>query len=225
MDQPPPFLLMPIDQHRVCIVDDDDAVRDGLALLLETAGFAVKAYDSAEAFLAVCAPQGCGCCCLVLDEQMPGMNGSELQAVLARRGVSLPIIFLSAHGDIPTAVQAIKAGALDFLTKPVDGEVLIERVRAALSQYGENTQREAAHQALCDRVASLTEREREVMRLAVAGQVNKAIAQQLGISHRTVEIHRARVMQKTGVANLVELVRLAASCKHVLEPVTEPREP
>lgn len=202
-----------IDQHRVCIVDDDDAVRDGLSLLLETAGFAVEAYASADAFLSACAPR---CCCLILDEQMPRMNGSELQAELSRRGVSLPIIFLSAHGDIPAAVQAVKAGALDFLTKPVDGEVLIQRVTEALKHFRENHRREADHQAQCGRVLGLTGRERDVMRLAAAGQTNKAIAQKLGISYRTVEIHRARVMQKTGAGNLLELARLAEQCTDLL---------
>jgi FixJ family two-component response regulator len=181
----------------VFVVDDDAAVRDGLAALLEGAGLAVETYASAEAFLAALRPDRYGC--LLLDVKMPGMSGTELQAELARCGVQLPIIFLTAHGDIPTSVQAVKAGAVDFFTKPPDGAMLIERVRAAVGRV--------AHLQEC--LAGLTTREREVMARAATGQSNKTIAQALGISHRTVEVHRARVMHKLGARSVLELADIA----------------
>jgi FixJ family two-component response regulator len=191
----------------VFIVDDDAAVRDGLAMLLDTAGLAVETYDGAAAFLAACSAPRAGC--LILDVRMPEMTGPELQAELKRRGIDLPIIFLTAHGDIPTTVQAMKQGATDFLTKPVVGSELLERVQAALEKSVQLHQQASVTQALRERLEGLTQRELEVMKLVADGLANKEIARTLGISHRTVEVHRARVMQKTGVTNLVELSRLA----------------
>lgn len=191
----------------VFIVDDDAAVRDGLAMLLDTAGFMVETYDGAATFLAGCSASRSGC--LILDVRMPEMTGPELQAELNRRGIDLPIIFLTAHGDIPTTVQAMKQGAVDFLTKPVVGSELLERVRAALEKSVQLHQQASATQALRERLEGLTQRELEVMKLVADGLPNKEIARSLGISHRTVEVHRARVMQKTGATNLVELSRLA----------------
>jgi RNA polymerase sigma factor (sigma-70 family) len=194
----------------VFVVDDDAAVRDGLALLLDTAGLAVETYDGAAPFLAACSPGLAGC--LILDVRMPEMGGPELQAELIRRGVDLPIIFLTAHGDIPTTVQAMKAGAMDFLTKPVVGAELLERVRAAFEKSARLREQASARDSLRERLEGLTGREREIMKLVADGLPNKEIARSLGISHRTVEVHRARVMQKTGVTNLVELSRLAQAC-------------
>jgi len=194
----------------VFIVDDDAAVRDGLKLLLDTACLTVEAYDSATAFLAACSPGRAGC--LILDVSMPGMSGPELQAELNRLHVDLPVIFLTGHADIPTTVHAIKEGAMDLLTKPVDGAELIERVQAALEKDVELRRKSSATRALRERLDALTAREREIMVLAAAGMQNKEIARRLGISHRTVEIHRARVMQKTGAANVIELSRIAAAC-------------
>jgi FixJ family two-component response regulator len=191
----------------VFIVDDDAAVRDGLAMLLDTAGLAVETYDSAAAFLAACSTLRTGC--LILDVRMPDMTGPELQAELKQRGIDLPIIFLTAHGDIPTTVQAMKQGATDFLTKPVVGSELLDRVRSALEKGAQLHQQASATRALRERLEGLTQRELEVMKLVADGLPNKEIARNLGISHRTVEVHRARVMQKTGVTNLVELSRLA----------------
>jgi two-component system response regulator FixJ len=191
----------------VFVVDDDAAVRDSLALLLDTAGYAVEAYDGARSFLDAYAPGRTGC--VILDVQMPEVSGPELQAELNRRAVDLPIIFLTGHGDIPTTVRAIKSGAIDFLTKPVQGAALLDQVRSALERSAQLRAQAAAARSLQDRLEGLTRREREIMVLAAAGQSNKEIARQLGISHRTVEIHRARVMHKTGAANLVELSRLA----------------
>jgi len=200
----------------VYVVDDDAAVRDGLALLLDTAGLAVQTYDGAAAFLAAWSPGRVGC--LILDVRMPDMSGPELQAELIRRGIDLPIVFLTAHGDIPTTVQAIKGGAIDFLTKPVVGAELLERVQAALHRSAQLREQASATQTLRERLQGLTRREREIMRLVADGHSNKEIARSLGISHRTVEVHRARVMQKTGVTNLVELSRLAQAAGLLARP-------
>lgn len=194
-------------QPTVFVVDDDDAVRDGIALLCETAGLAVESFASGEAFLDAYRTRQPGC--LVLDVRMAGMGGPELQAELVRRGIRLPIIFLTAYVDIPIAVQAIKAGAVEFLTKPVEGSALIEHIQAAIAQSCRSQESEAANRGLRERLASLTGREREVMALAMAGQSNKEIARRLGISHRTVEIHRARAMHKTAAANLLDFARMA----------------
>jgi FixJ family two-component response regulator len=191
----------------VFVVDDDAAVRDGLAMLLDTAGLTVETYDGAAAFLNAWSGLRTGC--LILDVRMPEMTGPELQAELNRRGIDLPIIFLTAHGDIPTTVKAMKLGAADFLTKPVVGSELLERVHAALEKSAQLNQQASTTQALRERLEGLTQRELEVMKLVADGLPNKEIARSLGISHRTVEVHRARVMQKTGVSNLVELSRLA----------------
>jgi FixJ family two-component response regulator len=200
----------------VYVVDDDAAVRDGLALLLDTAGLAVQTFPAAAAFLAAYEAGRGGC--LILDVRMPEMSGPELQAELSRRGADLPIVFLTAHGDIPTTVQAMKGGAIDFLTKPVVGSELLERVHAALERSARLREQASATQSLRERLQALTTREREIMRLVAAGQANKEIARTLGISHRTVEVHRARVMQKTGVTNLVELSHLAEACGLLARP-------
>lgn len=190
----------------VFIIDDSAAIRDSLFLLLETAGLPAEAYASAEDFLAAVRPDALGC--VVLDVNLPGMHGPELQTELARRGIGLPTIFLTAHGDIPTTVRAMKAGAVDFLTKPVDGAVLLERIRSALDSAVKEREVQAARQAANARLGALTERERQILQLAAAGHTNKAIAQQLGISFRTVEVHRTHILQKTGAASLIELALL-----------------
>lgn len=194
----------------VYIVDDDDAVRDSLSLLCETAGLRVECHASAESFLSAYRPEQAGC--LVLDVRMDQMSGPELHAELARRGSQLPVIYLTAHGDIPMTVRAMKAGAADFLTKPVDGTMLLDRVQAALSRSCELLHRQETLAAQLQRLTLLTPREREVMMLALAGYPNKAIANRLGISHRTVEIHRSRILQKTGTTSMLELARFAADC-------------
>lgn len=187
----------------VYVIDDDDAVRDSIALLLETAGFTVAGLPSAESFLESAPPDARGC--LVLDLRMNGMDGIALQRMLAERGSRLPIIFLSAHGDIPTTVRAIKAGAVDFLTKPVDAAQLITRVGEAMRACESGTERRASEVAAHACFEVLTEREREVVRLALDGRSNKEIARLLGISHRTVEFHRSRVLAKTGATSLIQL--------------------
>lgn len=195
----------------VYVVDDDDAVRESLAFLLEAAQLAVKTFPSAESFLATAPPEGLGC--LVLDVDMPGMDGPALQTELARRGIALSVIFLTAHGTIPLTVKAIQAGAVDFLTKPVDGQYLVERIQAALRDSVTKWQDEAAHQALRERFATLTEREQQVLEFVLAGETNKEIGKRLGISFRTVEHHRSRILLKTGVESLVQLARLVDACR------------
>ncbi len=194
-------------QTGVFVVDDDEAVRDSLAMLLEAAGHPVATFASASDFLDACTPNTLGC--VILDVSMPGMDGPALQEEMVRRGMQLPVIFLSGHGTIPTTVRAIKAGALDFLTKPVDGALLLRRVRNALEQISVMQEEAETRRSIAMRLAKLTEREREVMKLAVAGHTSKEIARRLAISFRTVEIHRAHVMQKTGATNLLELARIA----------------
>jgi FixJ family two-component response regulator len=191
----------------VFVIDDDAAVRDSLARLLEAHRLPVRTYDSAEGFLAALHPTAAGC--LVLDVRLPRMSGPELQATLAARGIRLPIIFLTGQGDIPTSVRTLQAGALDFLEKPVAGELLLERVRGALRLEVKQRRERAQTTRARARYAQLTPREREVMGLLVAGQSSKEIARRLGISHRTVEIHRGRVMHKMHAANLIELAAAA----------------
>jgi FixJ family two-component response regulator len=194
----------------VFVIDDDAAVRDALGRLLEAHRLQVRTYDSAEGFLAALRPTTSGC--LVLDVRLPRMSGPELQAALAARGIRLPIIFLTAQGDIPTSVRTLQAGALDFLEKPVAGELLVDRVRAALRVEAKQRRERAQTTRARVRFAQLTPREREVMGFLVAGQPSKEIARRLGISHRTVEIHRTRVMHKMHATNLIELAAAAAAC-------------
>jgi two-component system response regulator FixJ len=187
----------------VFIVDDDQAVRTGLGALLETSDYAVETFASAEEFLARPDPRPHGC--VLIDVRMPGMGGLELQRELKRRSIALPVIIITAHGDIPMAVAALKAGAVDFLEKPFDSDALLAAVEQAVHQ----APRPASTAGLEARFGQLTPREREVMELVVAGLPNKTIAFRLQIAVRTVEIHRARVMEKTGARNLAQLVRLA----------------
>ncbi|MDH4191590.1 MAG: response regulator [Betaproteobacteria bacterium] len=194
----------------VYLVDDDDALRDALRQLLEGAGLRVLDFASAEAFMPVCESATAGC--LVLDLRMPGMSGPELHAALRDRGMPLPIIYLTGHGDVPTAVRALQSGAFDFIEKPPPEGVLVERVRKAIDwdeRRRSDAQRDAAARAS---YARLTPREREVMAHIVAGRSTKEAARELGISHRTVDVYRQRVMAKTGAANLIELSEFARRC-------------
>lgn len=195
--------------NTVYVVDDDEAVRDALAMLLEAAGHAVVTFESAVEFIAYYTPGICGC--IILDVDMPGMDGFELQVKLTQFGARIPVIFLTGHGTIPATVRAIKAGAIDFLTKPVDGSLLLTRVRNALDQCIDHQKETVTSLSITSRLAKLSKRELEVMALAVAGYTSKNIAQRLGISFRTVEIHRAHIMQKTGSSNLLELARISTA--------------
>jgi FixJ family two-component response regulator len=188
------------------IVDDDEAVRDSLALLLKASGLASRCYCSAEDFLAAFDPGEYGC--LVLDIRMPGMSGLELQAVLEQRNIALPIIFITGHGDIPMAVEAVRHGAVDFVQKPFDDELLVGKVTDALSASTQQHVEELERNKVRRRVESLTARERQVMTQVVEGKANKVIASDLGVSQRTVEIHRSRVMEKMQAASLAQLVRM-----------------
>lgn len=190
----------------VFVVDDDDAVRDSLGLLMKSAGMQAEAYESAESFLAAFDPARFGC--LVLDIRMPGMSGIELQRELNQRGSALPIIFITAHGDIPMAVDAVREGALDFVQKPFDDTELVAKVQRALTDSMERYEEEMERVEIRHREASLTSREREVMEQVVEGKANKVIASDLGVSQRTVEIHRARVMEKMQAGSLAQLVRM-----------------
>jgi FixJ family two-component response regulator len=190
----------------VFVVDDDPAVRDALTLLIEQEGLPVKAFASAEDFLACCQTQCSGC--IIIDIRMSGMGGMQLHEEIVRRGCLLPVIFLTGHGDIPMSVRAIKAGAVDFLTKPITRDLLMHSVRAALAERDSLQVQVATSQAAQSRMAILTEREKEVMQLLLAGHANKEVGRLLGISHRTVEIHKARLMKKTGATSLLDLARL-----------------
>ncbi len=192
-------------QPYVFIVDDDDAVRDGLAMVMDTVGLAYQTFDNALDFLQSYKPGTPGC--LVLDINMPGMNGDELQAELINRKIRLPIIFLTAFGDIPMSVRTIKAGAVDFLTKPVQINLLIERIQAELQREALLHEQIKNNLDFIKRINDLTPREMEVLPLAIAGIPNKEIAQQLDISYRTVEIHRTQILKKTGKSNFLELAR------------------
>jgi two-component system response regulator FixJ len=191
----------------VHVIDDDEAVRHSLSFLFESAGLAVRTYDSAEAFLGVAAQLRAGC--VLTDVRMPGMDGLALQRRLRDIGLRLPVIVMTGHGDVPIAVQALKAGAADFIEKPFDDELLLAAVRAALDADRRIREREAEAEEIAARLASLTPRERQVLERLVAGQPNKAIAHDLGASPRTIEVHRARVMEKMGARSLSELVRMA----------------
>lgn len=197
-----------MDKETVFVVDDDEAVRDGISLLLETAGFEVETYADAQAFLCAMAA-GSRAGCVILDVHLPGMRGLDLQAEMNRLGLRHPIVFLSAHGDIPTTVRAIRAGAVDFLTKPVDGGLLVARVQAAMDLDRRLREAEAVQRANREVVSKLSDRERDVLALAVAGMPNKEIGRRLGISHRTVEVHRSRILLKTGASTLLGLAGLA----------------
>jgi two-component system, LuxR family, response regulator FixJ len=191
----------------IYVVDDDEAVRDSLSLLLETRGHTVRSFASAPEFLAAAPTLRPGV--LISDIRMPEMDGLELQNRLAERGLSFPLIVITGHGDVPLAVQAMKAGALDFIEKPFAAEAMIQAVSAALARLAEPSEEDPLTAAASARLALLTPREREVLDGLLAGLPNKSIAYDLAISPRTVEIHRARVMDKMGARSLSELVRLS----------------
>ena len=191
----------------VFVVDDDDAVRDSLSDLLDSVGLEVATYPSAHAFLVSYDDTRRGC--LVLDIRMPGMSGLDLQERLIERGSALPIVFITGHGDVPMAVEAMKRGAVDFIQKPFRDQELLDRVNLALEQNRRRRDADETKQDIAQRVATLTRREREVMDMVIQGQANKVIAIDLGLSQRTVEVHRAHVMDKMRARTLAELVRMS----------------
>ena len=194
-------------EQTVFIVDDDDQVRDSLSVLLGSVGLPAETFSTAQDFFDAYDPERSGC--LVLDIRMPGMSGLELQERLNERRAILPVIVITGHGDVSLAVKAMKGGAVDFLQKPFDEQDLLDRVQQALADDARRRHELEDRRAVLDRLATLTQREREVMELIVDGQANKDVAASLGISHRTVEIHRARVMEKTVASSLAHLVRIA----------------
>ncbi len=191
----------------VFLVDDDDDFRESMQWLLESADLRVSAYCSAQAFLDTYQGEPG---CLLIDVRMPEISGLALQQMLRSRGIDLPTIIMTGHGDIPMAVSAMKNGALDFLEKPFDDEVMLQQVRQALSLAAEQQQARQQDGQLLQYYASLSRREKEVMALVVQGLANREIAESLGISPKTVEVHRSRVMHKMQAANLAELVHQAA---------------
>ncbi|MBT7291121.1 MAG: response regulator transcription factor [Rhodospirillaceae bacterium] len=194
-------------QYTIYIVDDDDAVRDSLRALLEAVGWSVQSYESGKAFLNICDPTMRGC--LLLDIRMPGLDGLQVQRILSQRGVTLPFIVISGHGDVSSAVRAMKAGAAEFLEKPFDSEIVLRAIRTALESDAEARGKQAVASAAAARLDALTRRERQVFDCLVEGAQNKMIARQLAISPRTVEVHRSRIMKKLGASSLSEVVHLA----------------
>jgi two-component system response regulator FixJ len=194
-------------RHPVHVIDDDEDVRQSLVFLLNTAGFAVQAHDSALAFLKTLPNEQIGC--VLTDIRMPGMDGLELQRHLLEYAAGVPVIVMTGHGDVPLAVEAMKAGAIDFIEKPFDDQVLISAINTALSRKARDADRDARLRVVRERLATLSEREREVLDRLVAGKPNKITAHELGISPRTVEIYRANVMTKMQADSLSELVRMA----------------
>lgn len=191
---------------RVFIVEDDDAVRDSLQMMLESIGRKVAAFTSADQFLSTYSQDMAGC--IVLDIRMPGMNGMELQRKLNELNSILPVIFVTGHGDVPMAVEAMQQGAVDFVQKPYREQELLDKINQAMSLDEENRASLQQRQLILQRMQELTPRERDVMQLMVEGKANKVIAIDLNISQRTVEIHRARVMEKLSANSLAHLVRM-----------------
>jgi two-component system response regulator FixJ len=191
----------------VHVIDDDEAMRESLGFLLDSAGMAARTYESAVEFLKGSGALAPGC--IVTDIRMPEMSGLELVRRLKERGVPHPVIVITGHGDVPLAVEAMKAGVVDFLEKPFDDEALLRAVRSALDVHERDAQEDAERRRFADMLEGLSPREKDVLHGVVAGKPNKVIAYELGISPRTVEVYRANVMTKTGAGGLSELVRMA----------------
>jgi FixJ family two-component response regulator len=191
----------------VFVIDDDPSIRRALERQLGTIGFRVETFASAQEYLD--RPPHDDIACIVSDVRMPGMNGLDLQETMEKANCALPIVFITAHGDIPTSVRAMKGGAVDFLPKPFTEGALLKAVFEALTRSGELVHLRREDAALRSRYASLTAREREVFALVTAGLLNKVVADRLGIAEKTIKIHRGRVMEKMGAASLAELVRMA----------------
>lgn len=200
----------------VFVVDDDVFVREALETLIGVAGWRACTFASADPFLAC--PPASGPSCLVLDVDLPGLNGLDLQALIARERGEMPIIFITGYGDVPMSVRAMKAGAVEFLTKPFGEDVLLEAIGAALERSRATVGERAAVQALRNNYATLTPREREVMELVVSGLLNKQVGGELGITEITVKKHRGRMMEKMGARSLAELVKMSASLGRSASP-------
>lgn len=218
MTPPAPRKNTPADSEpTVFIVDDDEAMRKAMALLMRSVGLKTRVYPSAQAFLDEVKPISQGC--LLADVRMPGMSGLDLQERLIEIGVALPVIMVTAYANVPIAIRAMRIGVTDFIEKPFDDQELIDRVHRAMSQGNKTNQDDHQAQRIKQRIACLTAREHEVMRLVVSGLLNKQVADELGISRKTVENHRAKVMDKMQVEGLAELVRAALVAGVELEPM------
>jgi FixJ family two-component response regulator len=189
----------------ILVVDDDVSVHKSLSRLIRAVGWNAETFSSAHEFME-CMPFP-GAACVLLDIQMPGLTGPELHEWMKSKGISLPVVFLTGHGDIPASVQAMKRGAVDFLLKPVDDEVLLETIRSAIAMHAMERSREKHQEEIKERHACLTAREREVIGQVIGGRLNKQIAADLGISVKTVKVHRARAMEKMGVRSVAALVQ------------------
>jgi FixJ family two-component response regulator len=206
-----------MNENLIHVVDDEPGMRKALARLLRAEGYEVRLFGCANDFLACCRADEINC--LLLDVSMPGLNGLELQRRLVRCGATIPIVFLTGHGDIPMTVNAVKAGAIDFLTKPVDEAALLGAVRRALADAAARKSfRDEATRA-ATRFSRLTPREREVMDAVVSGKPNKIIASELGTCEQTIKVHRGRVMEKMGADSLAELIRIAGRLEAARRPV------
>jgi FixJ family two-component response regulator len=199
----------------VFVVDDDEALRRSLSYLIESVGLEVETFAGGEEFLAACDPDRAGV--LVLDLRMPGIGGLDVQRELSRRRIELPIILLTGHAEVSTAVRSLKEGAFDFIEKPFSDQVLLDSIQAAIREDRSIRSQRLRHDDIAERVERLTQREREVMAHVVVGEANRVIAEHLGLSPKTVEVHRAHVMEKLEVHSLAELVRLAVA----LEPAEQ----
>jgi two-component system, LuxR family, response regulator FixJ len=198
---------MPSDKGIVHVIDDDEAMRESLSFLLGVVGIEVQTYESAEAFLKVAPTAKAGC--VITDVRMPGLSGIELLRRLRELKLGIPVVVITGHGDVPLAVEAMKIGAADFLEKPFDDEALLASVRSALNQLDQDQKRQSERSDIEIRLASLSNRERDVLQGLVAGHANKQIAYDLGISPRTIEIYRANLMTKMQAGSLSDLVRMA----------------
>lgn len=196
---------------KIYVVDDDEAIRDSLRWLFESRGYRVETYDSGEAFLAGYKVDSPGC--VLLDVRMGGMSGIQLYDKLRTRNFSLPVLFLTGHGDVPMAVEAMKSGAVDFIEKPFNDNKLVDRVEVYVKRNAREREARVQRETVTARLAALTAREREVMEHVLAGKLNKVIADELDISMRTVEVHRSRVMEKMGVRSAVELAQLLSAAE------------
>ncbi len=191
----------------VFVVDDDQAIRSSLKWLIESVAMEVKTFESANAFIENYYPGRSGC--LLLDVRMPGMSGLELQEYLSEQRITIPVIIITGHGDVPMAIRAMKAGAVDFIEKPFNDELLLESIRHALLLDEQQRDKQSQKAEIATRLARLTPREHEVMAMVTGGKANKEIASALGVSAKTVEAHRARVMEKMQATSLADLVRMA----------------
>jgi FixJ family two-component response regulator len=200
-------MAMNLMEAKVYVVDDDPSVRAGLSRLLQSMGLTVKTFASAREFLEQAVPEEPGC--LIVDLRMPAMNGLELQEQLMTRNLNLPVIFLTGYGTVPASVRAMKRGAVDFLEKPVDDQVLLDVIYQALEEDRKNRRNLSEAKFIQDRLKSLTPREYEVFTLITAGLLNKQVAYELGTAEKTIKVHRARIMEKMHCESLAQLVRLA----------------